>query len=260
MDHQMNAKLVKKNTSVPIQVGITGQNGFIGSHLINFFRIQNDIKVIEFNREYFASPEMLEQFVSKCDVIIQLAAMSRSVSQQLLYENNIELDKKLVKALENTNSKAHVLFASTTHEMRDGDYYASKRDGQNLFKQWAEQSGSKFTVMVMPNTFGPYGKPVLNSVVSTFCYKVAHDEKPEIIIDTPVNLIYIHELCKDFYKVIKGNIDSTSYTPTATTTIKVSEILDLLLGFRESYLNQKVIPKFKTLFELFLFETFISYL
>ena len=114
--------------------------------------------------------------------------------------------------------------------------------------------------MVMPNTFGPYGKPFFNSVVSTFCYKVAHDEKPEIIIDAPVNLIYIHELCKDFYKVIRENIDSNSYTPVTTTTIKVSEILDLLLGFRESYVNQQVIPKFKNQFELFLFETFISYL
>ena len=43
---------------------------------------------------------------------------------------------RVIKALENTHSKAHVLFASTTHEMREGDYYASKRDGQNLFKQW----------------------------------------------------------------------------------------------------------------------------
>jgi len=134
MSNEMNAKLTNKKNSVLIQVGITGQNGFIGSHLVNFFRIQNDIKVIEFNREYFASPEMLEQFVSQCDVIIQLAAMSRSSNHKLLYENNIELDKKLIKALENTHSKAHVLFASTTHEMRDGDYYASKRDGQNLFR------------------------------------------------------------------------------------------------------------------------------
>jgi len=256
----MTAKLTNKNTSVPIQVGITGQNGFIGSHLVNFFRIQNDIKIIEFSREYFTSPEMLEKFVSKCDVIIQLAAMSRNPDQKLLYENNIELDKKLIKALENTHSKAHVLFASTTHEMRDGDYYASKRDGQNLFKQSAVQSGARCTVMVMPNTFGPYGKPFFNSVVSTFCYKVARDEKPEIIIDAPIDLIYIHELCKDFNKVITENIDSTYYTPSATTTIKVSEILTLLLGFRKSYVIQKVIPKFKNQFELFLFETFISYL
>jgi UDP-2-acetamido-2,6-beta-L-arabino-hexul-4-ose reductase len=256
----MNEKLVKKDTDVPIKVGITGQNGFIGSHLINFFRVQDNVKVIEFNREYFASPEMLEEFVSKCDVIIQLAAMSRSVDKKMLYENNIELDKKLIKALENTHSKAHILFASTTHEMRAGDYYASKRDGQNLFKQWALQNNSKFTVMVMPNTFGPYCKPFFNSVVSTFCYKVAHDEKPEIIIDALVDLIYIHELCKDFYKVIKEKIDFNSYTPVATTTIKVSEILNLLLGFHESYAQKQVIPKFKTKFELFLFETFISYL
>jgi UDP-2-acetamido-2,6-beta-L-arabino-hexul-4-ose reductase len=255
----VNAKLKNKNTSVPTKVGITGQNGFIGTHLINYFRVQDDIKIIEFSREYFNSPKMLEKFVSKCDLIIQLAAMSRNQDLQLLYANNIELDKKLINALENTHSN-HVLFASTTHEMRDGEYYASKRDGQNLFKNWAAQSGAKFTTMVMPNTFGPYGKPFFNSVVSTFCYKVAHNEKPEIIIDAPINLIYIHELCQEFYKVIKEDINSNSYTPTATATIKVSELLNLLLSFHKSYVKQETIPQFKNQFELHLFETFISYL
>ncbi len=239
-----------------IKAGITGQAGFIGSHLTNYFRIQEDIELIPFVRDYFADTEALERFAAKCDVIIHLAAMSRHSDGKLLYDNNIELDKKLISAIRKRNSQVHVIFASTTHEGREGDYYASKRDGQKLFK-----AGScKFTAIVMPNTFGPYGKPYFNSVVSTFCYKVARNEQAEIIIDAPVELIYIHNLCREFHKVIKGEVKETPYMPLSTATIKVSEILNLLLSFRKLYVEQKTIPEFKNDFELNLFTTFQSYL
>jgi len=239
-----------------IRAGITGQAGFIGSHLANYFRIQEDIELIPFSREYFNDALALQTFVAKCDVIIHLAAMSRNPDGKLLYDNNIGLDKKLIAALEAQNSQAQIFFASTTHEMREGDYYASKRDGQELFKAW----GGKFTAMVMPNTFGPYGKPYFNSVVSTFCYKVVLNEQAEIMIDAPVELIYINDLCHEFHKVIKGKIKESSYTPPATATRKVSEILNLLLNFRELYVEQGIIPEFKDNFEKNLFTTFQSYL
>jgi UDP-2-acetamido-2,6-beta-L-arabino-hexul-4-ose reductase len=243
-----------------LKVGITGQAGFIGSHLAGFLRAKEDVETVPFMRNYFADPAELENFVSGCDVVIQLAAMSRCPDGKLLYDTNLGLDKKLIAALEKTKSRAQVIFASTTHENREGDYYASKRDGQKLFRQWADESGGKFTALVMPNTFGPYGKPYFNSVVSTFCYKVARNEQPEIITDAPVELIYIDSLCCEFYRVLKGEVKAAVYTPPATATKKVSEILDLLLGFRELYLEQGIIPVFKDEFEFALFNTFHSYL
>ena len=242
------------------KVGITGQAGFIGSHLFNYFRIQPDIETVVFNREYFNNEAQLENFIGQCDVIIQLAAMSRNPDGKLLYSNNLELDRKLLAALKKQTTPKHIIFASTTHQDREGDYYASKRDGQKLFKEWAKYSSGKCTVMVMPNTFGPYGKPFFNSVVSTFCYQVAHGEQPNIIVDAPVELIYIQDLCREFHKVITGQINSESYIPPVTATRKVSEILNLLLYFHESYGEKNIIPKLKDKFELFLFNTFLSYI
>lgn len=239
-----------------LRAGITGQAGFIGSHLANYFRIQADIELVPFARDYFENATALENFVAKCDVIIHLAAMSRHPDGKLLYDNNIGLDRKLIAALEKQNSRAQLIFASSTHEQRDGDYYASKRDGQKLFKSRC----GKFTAMLMPNTFGPYGKPFFNSVVSTFCYQVARGEQPEIIIDAPVQLIYINNLCHEFYKVIKGEIKQSAYIPPATATRKVSEILNLLLNFRKIYVKQGIIPEFKDHFEINLFTTFQTYL
>ena len=243
-----------------LKVGITGQTGFIGSHLAEFFRIQDDVETVPFIRDYFADSAGLENFVFRCDVIIHLAAMSRCPDGKLLYETNTGLDKKLIAALKKSGSRAHVIFASTTHENREGEYYASKRDGQKLFREWADESGGKFTAMVLPNTFGSYGKPYFNSVVSTFCYKVARNEQPEIIVDAPVELIYINSLCREFYRVLKGEVNAAVYTPPATATKKVSEILNLLLEFRELYVERGLIPGLKDEFEFALFNTFHSYI
>ena len=243
-----------------IKTGITGQAGFIGSHLAAYFRIQEDIELVPFSRAYFENAAALENFAGQCDVIVHLAAMSRHPDGKVLYTNNIGLDKKLIAALEKQPSRTHVIFASTTHEMREGDYYASKRDGQMLFRAWAERGGGSFTAMVMPNTFGSSGRPYFNSVVSTFCYKVARGEEPEIMIDAPVELIYVNDLCREFRKVIVGEINRMSYIPPATAVRKVSEIRDILLNFRKLYLEQGIIPQFKDDFELALFNTFHSYL
>jgi UDP-2-acetamido-2,6-beta-L-arabino-hexul-4-ose reductase len=242
------------------RVGITGQAGFMASHLANYLLTQEDIELVEFKRDYFENMQDLEVFVGKCDVIIQLAAMSRHFDGKLLYENNIGLDKKLILALEKQKSKAHIIFASTTHEKRNGDYYASKRDGQKLFKAWAKANEAKFTAMIMPNTFGAYGKPYFNSVVSTFCHQVANGEQTKIIEDSMVELIYIDNLCHEFHHVIKNETKQNSYTPVPTTKKKVSEILNLLLNFRELYIEKGIMPKFKDDFERALFATFCSYI
>ena len=60
-----------------IKVGITGQSGFIGSHLFNFLGLKDNIKRIPFKRDFFENTEDLENFVSQCDVIIHLAAVNR---------------------------------------------------------------------------------------------------------------------------------------------------------------------------------------
>jgi len=80
------------------------------------------------------------------------------------------------------------------------------------------------------------------------------------MIDVPVELIYINNLCHEFHKVIKGEIKQSFYTPSPTATRKVSEILNSLLNFRKLYVEQGIIPKFKDDFEIALFNTFQSYL
>ena len=53
-----------------MNVGITGQSGFVGTHLFNTLGLYVDkFTRIPFEDEFFQDTLLLERFVSQCDVI-----------------------------------------------------------------------------------------------------------------------------------------------------------------------------------------------
>src|SRR5690606_33012160 len=166
------------------KIGITGQEGFVGKHLYNTLGLYTEeFEQIPFERNFFESQEKLDAFVSQCDVIVHLAAMNRHESQQVIYETNVQLAKDLAESLKRTNSQAHVLFSSSSQEERDNLYGKSKKEGREMLANWAGENGGKFTGLVIPNVFGPFGQPNYNSFIATFCHKLTHGEQPVIVND-----------------------------------------------------------------------------
>jgi hypothetical protein len=52
------------------KVGITGQSGFIGNHILNTLRLYpNDFNVLPFEKSFFDNATKLDAFVKNCDVI-----------------------------------------------------------------------------------------------------------------------------------------------------------------------------------------------
>lgn len=250
-----------------IKVGITGQSGFIGTHLYNTLGLYPDVfERIPFDDDYFENPTKLYRFVQSCDAIVHLAAMNRHNDTQVIYETNIGLVKKLIDACEATGSKPHLLFSSSTQEERDNLYGKSKREGRLLFEDWAKRNHAHFSGFVIPNVFGPFGKPYYNSVVATFCHQLTHNEEPRIEVDGELKLIYVSELVKHFIDRIllfaESKADSnteTVYVPH-TITIKVSEILSKLNSFKENYFEKGIFPNLNDPFDRNLFNTFVCYI
>lgn len=246
-----------------IKVGITGQAGFMGTHVYNYLGTKPDtIERIPFNRSYFTEPELLESFVVSCDVIVHIAAMNRHEDPQIIYDTNTGLVTQLVEACKKTGATPRIIFSSSTQEARDNLYGKSKRDGRIALERWAKAEGGKVTSLVIPNVFGPFGKPFYNSVVATFCHQLMNDEAPEIHNDGTVHLIYINELSEVFYDhiVASDRIGSQTVTVAHTATKKVSEILNLLQGFKDVYVERGEVPDLTNDFEKSLFNTFTSYL
>ena len=178
-----------------LRIGITGQEGFVGKYLYNTLALSPEkFEQIDFNKDYFDSQTKLNNFVAQCDVIVHLAALNRHPDPEVIYNTNVDLVKKLILALEACQSKAHVLFSSSSQEENENLYGKSKKEGRELLAKWADHSGGKFTGMVIPNVFGPFGKPYYNSFIATFCHQLSHNEQPKIEKDADVRLIYIGEL------------------------------------------------------------------
>ncbi|MEA4809268.1 hypothetical protein SDC9_50518 [bioreactor metagenome] len=84
-----------------IRIGITGQTGFLGTHLFNTLGLYPDRFIrIPFSDEYFTDQDKLRSFVCQCDVIVHLAAVIRHAEPVLLKEINIRLVYKLIEAME----------------------------------------------------------------------------------------------------------------------------------------------------------------
>lgn len=238
-------------------IGITGQAGFIGTHLFNYlglFREQYRLK--PFDDSCFSDPEKLAEWVSGLDVIVHLAAMNRHGDLQVIYDTNIRLVSQLIAALETTGSAPQVLFSSSTQEERDNPYGRSKREGREMLVQWAARSNAPFTGFVIPNVYGPFGHPYYNSVVATFCHQLTHGETPFIDVDGLLKLIYVGELTQ----VFRHHIDEKTSNPALhiphTVEKRVSEILSILQSFRTSYFVLCTFPSLPDLFHLNLFNTF----
>jgi UDP-2-acetamido-2,6-beta-L-arabino-hexul-4-ose reductase len=244
-----------------IKVGVTGQGGFIGQHLFNTLGLfPDEFERIEYARDYFDDQKLLTEFVSKCDVIIHLAAVNRHNDPQLIYDTNISLVNKLISALTESNSTAHVLFSSSSQEEKSNIYGESKKEGRELLSEWAKKSGGKFTGLVIPNVFGPFGHPYYNSFIATFCHQLTHNEQVKIEVDGQVNLIYVGDLVNIILKEIRQSTGNDRMVVPHSDEKKVSEILLLLESYKSEYFNSGIVPKLESFFELNLFNTFRSYI
>lgn len=245
-----------------LKVGITGQSGFIGTHLFNFLGLKDNVERVEFKDEYFDDKTKLGKFVKACDTIVHLAAMNRHGNPQVIYDTNISLVHKLIAACEKNKSKPHILFSSSTQENRDNLYGKSKKDGRKLLENWAKRNAACFTALLIPNVFGPFGNPYYNSVIATFCHQLTHSEEPKIQVDGELKLIYINNLTQEFYnKIILEEQDTVeTYFVPHTAEKKVSGILAVLKSYKADYFEKGIFPDLSNKFELQLFNTFRCYI
>lgn len=240
------------------RIGITGQSGFIGSHLYNYISLNEEFELVTFEKTFFSDNGALQQFVQECDAIVHLAAVNRHEDAQVLYDTNVELVEKLISACKNTSSIPHILISSSTQETRDNLYGQSKKRGRELLEEWSEETGALVSGMIIPNVFGPFGQPNYNSVVATFCHKVVQGETPTVINDGLLNLIYVNDLVHEISELILNSI-AGKVEIAPRHSLYVTELLKKIESFKELYLDKGEFPPIEDYFDLSLFNTFRCY-
>jgi UDP-2-acetamido-2,6-beta-L-arabino-hexul-4-ose reductase len=244
-----------------MRIGVTGAEGFLGKALIRQLKLNEEFTVEICRREFWHSEQQLESWVSGLDVLVHLAGKNRSNQPEEIYDVNVGLTRQLISALERTESKAKVIFSSSIQEERDNIYGQSKRDARLLWEDWAKKNGTSFVGLLIPNLFGPFGKPFYNSVVATFCHQISKGESPTIQVDAVLPLIHVDDCARHIINwAVSVESINAAWTMPHDFDVKVSEILDQLKSFQEMYVGRGEMPNFNSKWTLYLFATFQSYL
>lgn len=241
-------------------IGITGQSGFIGSFLKNYIKFfEHDLKIVEFDDDFFTHDDKLRSFVKKCDIVVHLAGMSRGDDKEV-YDTNVRLATELIGAFEASNVAPQLFFASSIHEKTDNGFGRAKKESRILFSKWAKQNNARFVGLIIPHVFGPFGKPFHNSALATFCHQLTSGQKPKVLNDSELKLVYVEQLTQKIVTLIKAGQSNSRIDVKPDRKIMVSDLLEKLEYFKLLYLKDNIIPPLKDDFETNLFNTFRSYI
>lgn len=154
-------------------------------------------------------------------------------------------------------------------------YGKSKLAGEELFFDYAQQTGAQVLIYRFPNLFGKWCRPNYNSVVATFCYNIANDLF--ITVNdraTELELLYIDDLVQEMLDALESRAhrcefdgvktilkEKGRYCAVPTTYyITLGEIADLLESFKTQPQTLLMPEISDNSFAKKLYSTYLSYL
>ena len=267
---------------------VTGAAGFFGRNLVENLknirdgkdRTHPELQIDEIYEYDINNTEtVLDEFCSDCDFAFNLAGVNRPKEQTESMQGNFSFASTLLETLKKHRNTCPVMLSSSIQATLigryDSEYGRSKRAGEDLFFNYADETGAKVLVYRFPNMFGKWCRPNYNSAVATFCYNIAHD-LPIQINDrlTELELVYIDDLVDEMISALCGkshrcDYDGLAPVPndggrfcyvTVTHKATLGEIADLLYKFHNQP-QTLLMPEIQNgSFEKKLYSTYLSYL
>ena len=216
-----------------MKILVTGAAGFVGRNLVENLKNLRDGKnrtrpalsieeIYEYTRE--GTPEELERYCADCDFVFNLAGVNRPKDPAEFREGNFGFASRLLEALKRQGNRCPVMLSSSLQATLAGrfgksEYGLSKKAGEELFFEYAAETGAAVLVYRFPNLVGKWVRPNYNSAVGTFCHNIAHD-LPITVNDPSVELelLFIDDLLEEMYDALEGRPHRAEY-PAAGETI-----------------------------------------
>ena len=213
---------------------ITGAKGFVGRNLTENLKCIRDGKnrtrpnihicnIYEYDID--STPEQLDAYCSDCDFVFNLAGVNRPKDPAEFKAGNFGFASTLLDTLKKHGNKCPVMLSSSLQATLAGrfgtsEYGLSKRDGEELFFHYAEETGATVYVYRFPNLVGKWVRPNYNSAVGTFCNNIAND-LPITVNDPSVELemLFVEDLIEEMYDAMEGHPHRAEYP-------KAGEVVD----------------------------------
>ncbi len=240
---------------------ITGSKGFIGSNLVQALSRKEEYKIVTFTKEN--SLKDLERLLEDADFVYHLAAVNRTNDERDFERVNVGLTKSIVNILTKMNKKTKILMTSSIQVKYSTPYGKSKKAAEDILKNYSDEMNAGVYIYRLPNVFGKWGKPNYNSVVSTFCYNVAHgkdiwisDEKKEL------ELVYIDDVISQFVDILNVQDDNNEVKflkINPTFKITLGELAAKIKNFHDIR-KKLIVPDLSDELTKKLYSTYISYI
>ena len=274
--------------SKPLKVLVTGAKGFVGKNLcaqlnnIKEGKKRNSGIEIEevFEYDIDSTNEELDEYCRKADFVFNLAGVNRPENPEDFRNGNFGFASVLLDTLKKHRNICPIMLSSSIQATLIGRYAGhpygeSKKAGEELFFEYANETGAKVLVYRFPNLFGKWCRPNYNSAVATFCHNIAHG-LPIQVNDPNVELelLYIDDLIDEMVLSLQGKEHRCEFDgldPVMTENgrycvvpvtfhVRLGEIAKLIKSFAE--LPQTLtIPEIPAdSFAKRLFSTYLSYL
>ena len=268
---------------------ITGGKGFVGKNLeatLENIRLGKDKTrsnlTIEriFVYDIDTDPSLLGEFCKDADFVFNLAGVNRPKDQKEFMSGNVGFASVLLDTLRRCNNPCPVMLSSSIQATLIGwygesDYGKSKKAGEEIFFRYEQETGVPVLVYRFPNLFGKWCRPNYNSVVTTFCYNIAHGLP--IHVDDPateLELLYIDDLLEEMLDALEGKAHRCTYSGTTpvpdaqgmfcyapvTHRVTLGEIVKLLNTFAQQSRTLMMPATPDGSFAQKLYSTFVSYL
>lgn len=271
-----------------MKVLVTGAKGFVGKNLcaqlnnIKEGKAKNyPVSIDEvFEYDIDSTPEELDRYCREADFVFNLAGVNRPENPADFRNGNFGFASTLLDTLKRHGNRCPVMLSSSIQATLIGRYAGhpygeSKKAGEELFFEYAKETGAKVLVYRFPNLFGKWCRPNYNSAVATFCHNIAHD-LPIQVNDTAVELelLYIDDLVDEMILALQGRehhcdfdgintvlkADGRYCAVPTTFHVTLGEIVNLLHQFAEMP-RTLMIPEIPAdSFAKRLFSTYLSYL
>lgn len=268
---------------------VTGAGGFVGKNLCaalmnikeNKDRTRPNITIDEiFEYDLDTPPALLDEYCARADFVFNLAGVNRPKEQSEFMTGNFGFASTLLDTLKKHGNTCPVMLASSIQATRigrykDSDYGKSKLAGEQLFFDYAAETGAEVLVYRFPNLFGKWCRPNYNSAVATFCHNIAND-LPITVSDPAIELelLYIDDLVFEMLDALEGGEHRCEFdgllavpcdtgrfcTVPATYRVTLGEIVTLLESFKAQP-QTLVMPEIPAgSFAKKLYSTYLSYL
>lgn len=205
---------------------VTGAAGFLGRNLVENLKAIRDgknrtrpnlhiDKIYEYDLNN--NQEELDKFCKDCDFVFNLAGVNRPKDTSEFRAGNFGFASQLLDTLKRHSNKAPVMLSSSIQATLAGrfgtsEYGLSKKAGEELFFNYAKETGSQVYVYRFPNLAGKWIKPNYNSAIGTFCYNIAND-LPITVNDSNVELelLFIDDLLEELYDCLENKPHHCDY-------------------------------------------------